>query len=148
MKKLELKQLIKEVLNSSNTKTGVPAEVKVDDYVQWAELENERGMYVTKGTYIGKVIKVLGSKHIQVEVVFPLVNEGDTYKVTKDKIRRIPSVGEPFNFKSDFFGSPTLTGIITKVDIPNTKITIKTQEGKSITMSIRDRIWKINTRKF
>jgi translation initiation factor IF-1 len=148
MKKLELKQLIKEVLNSSNTKTGVPAEIKIDDYVQWTELENERGMYVTKGTYIGKVIKVLGSKHIQVEVVFPSANEGDTYKVTKDKIRRIPSVGEPFNFKSSLFGSPTLTGIITKVDIPNAKITIKTQEGKSITMSIRDRIWKINTRKF
>lgn len=147
MKKSEIKQLIKEVLNSSNIDTEAPVNIEVNDYVQWVESENERGMYISKGTYIGKVIKVFDSKRIQVEVVFPSAKEGDMYKITKNEVRRIPSEGESISFKSNsslFTGK--LTGIITKVDIPNAKIIFKTQEGKSITISIRDRIWRVITK--
>ena len=154
MKKFELRQLIIEeiskVINeatliSKGTKAGSPAEIKVNDYVQWIGSENERGMRIVTGTYIGKVIKVLGSKNIQVEVVFPLTDEGDIYNVTKNESKRIPVVGETikaeYNWNSGqgsgSQGSSTLTGTVTKVDLSNAKITVENQEGK-VTASIRD----------
>lgn len=155
MKKIQLKNLIREeirrvlkeaTLISKGSQLGTVAEIKVNDYVQWTASENERGMRVATGTYIGKVVKVLGSKSVQVEVVFPSIDEGDVYKVTKEESTRIPVVGEIINAKYSRNGgqgsgsqsSGTLTGTVTKVDLANAKITVKNQEGKSVTVSIRD----------
>jgi len=155
MKLSEFRKLIREevrkvvneaTLISKGTKTGSSAEIKVNDYVQWTASENDRGMRVATGTYIGKVVKVLGSKNIQVEVVFPLTDEGDMYMVTKAESKRIPVVGELINATyssnsgqgSGSQGSLTLTGTVTKVDLTNAKITVKNQEGKRVTASIRD----------
>ena len=143
----EVRKVVKEAtLINKGAKAGAPAEIKVNDYVQWTASENERGMRVSTGTYIGKVIKVLGSKHMQVEVVFPSNDEGDMYKVSKDESKRIPVVGEMISAEygwdggqgSGSQGSGTLRGTVTKVDLTNAKITVKKQEGKSITVSIRD----------
>jgi hypothetical protein len=155
MKLSELRKLIREevrkvvneaTLISKGTKAGAPAEIKVNDYVQWTGTENDRGMRVATGTYIGKVVKILGSKNMQVEVVFPLTDEGDMYKVAKEESKRIPVVGEMISAKyswnggqgSGSQGSSTLTGTVTKVDLTNAKITVKNQEGKSVTAPIRD----------
>jgi hypothetical protein len=152
MQKQELRQIIREEISKVISEATLinrranPAEIKVDDYVQWAGTENDRGMRVATGTYIGKVIKILGSKNIQVEVVFPSTDEGDMYKVTKEESKRIPAVGETIKAKyswnsgqgSGSQGSSTLTGTVTKVDIDNAKITVKNQEDKPVTASIRD----------
>jgi hypothetical protein len=155
MRKSELKQIIKEeiskVLNEATllnkgTKAGSPAEIKVNDYVQWTGTENDRGMRIATDTYIGKVVKILGSKNMQVEVVFPLADEGDMYSVSKVESKRIPVVGEIINAEyswdggqgSGSQGSDTLTGTVTKVDLPNAKITVKDQGGKSVTALIED----------
>jgi len=155
MKASEFRKLIREevrkVINeatliSKSTKAGATAEIKVNDYVQWTASENERGMRVATGSYIGKVVKVLGSKSVQVEVVFPSTDKGDVYKVTKEESTRIPAVGEVISAKyswdggqgSGSQGSSTLTGTVTKVDLANAKITVKNQEGKSVAVSIQD----------
>jgi hypothetical protein len=158
MKLSELRQIIKEevrnvvneaTLISKPTTAGAPAEIKVNDYVQWRESANERGMRVVTGTYIGKVVKVLGSKNIQAEVVFPLTKEGYTYKVAKDESKRIPVVGEMIKAKYSWSGGGQgsgsqgeggFKGTVTKVDLstPSVKITIKNQEGKRVTAPIRD----------
>ena len=142
----EIRKVVKEAtLINKGAKAGAPAEIKVNDYVQWTASENERGMRVAKGTYIGKVIKVLGSKHMQVEVVFPSNDEGDMYKVSKDESKRIPVVGEVINAEyswsggtqgSGSQGSGILRGTVTKVDLANAKITVKNQEGKAVTAFI------------
>ena len=143
----EVRKVVKEAtLISKGAKAGTSAEIKVNDYIQWTASENERGMRVAIGTYIGKVVKVLGSKNIQVEVVFPLTDEGDMYSVTKAESKRIPVVGELINATyswnggqgSGSQGSGTLAGTVTKVDLVNAKITVKTQEGKSVKAAIRD----------
>jgi hypothetical protein len=158
MKISEFRKLIREevskVINeatliSKPTTAGAPAEIKVNDYVQWTESANERGMRVATGTYIGKVVKVIGSKNIRAEVVFPLTKEGYTYKVAKDESKRIPVVGETINAKyrwsgggqgSGSQGEGGFKGTVTKVDLstPSVKITIKNQEGKRVTAPIRD----------
>ena len=155
MKIAEFRKLIREevrkvvneaTLISKGTKAGAPAEIKVNDYIQWTASENDRGMRVATGTYIGKVVKVIGSKNVQVEVVFPLADEGDMYNVAKDESKRIPVVGETINAKyswdggqgSGSQGSSTLAGTVTKVDLTNAKITVKTQEGKLVKAAIED----------
>jgi len=143
----EIRKALKEAtLISKASQSGATGVIKVNDYVQWTASENERGMRIATGTYIGKVVKVLGSKSVQVEVVFPSTDEGDVYKVTKEESTRIPAVGEVINAKYSRNGgqgsgsqsSGTLTGTVTKVDLANAKITVKNQEGKSVTVSIRD----------
>ena len=155
MKLTEFRKLIREevrkavneaTLINKGTKAGSPAEIKINDYIQWTASENDRGMRYAIGTYIGKVVKVLGSKNMQVEVVFPLTDEGDMYKVTKEESKRIPVVGEIINAKyswdgsagSGSQGSKTLAGTVTKVDLTNAKITVKTLEGKLVKAAIED----------
>jgi len=155
MKKFELRQLIREeiqnVMNEATlinkgTKAGSPAEIRVNDYVQWTATENERGMRISKGAYIGKVIKIIGSKNVQAEVVFPSTDEGDMYSVAKNESKRVPAVGEIISAEyswdggqgSGSQGSGTLRGTVTKVDLANAKITVKNQEGKSVTASIQE----------
>jgi len=150
MKTSELKQIIREeiskVLNEATllnkgTKTGSPAEIKVGDYVQWTSLENG----FINDTYIGKVVKLSGSK-MQVEVAYPLDDEGDMYNVSKMESKRVPAVGEIITATygwdggqgSGSQGSEKLKGTVTKVDLANAKITVKNQTGKSITADIED----------
>ena len=98
-----------------------------------------------KITYIGKVIKLSGSK-MQVEVAYPLDDEGDMYNVSKRESKRVPAVGEIITATygwdggqgSGSQGSEKLKGTVTKVDLANAKITVKNQTGKSITADIDD----------
>jgi len=127
----EIRKVVNEAtLISKGANAGKPVEIKVNDYVQWTASDNERGMRVSTGTYIGKVIKVLGSKHMQVEVVSPSADEGDMYKVSKDESKRIPVVGEMISAEygwdggqgSGSQGSGILRGTVTKVDLTNANI--------------------------
>lgn len=150
MKTSELKQIIREeiskVLNEATllnkgTKAGSPAEIKVGDYVQWTSVESG----FINDTYIGKVIKLSGSK-MQVEVAYPLDDEGNMYNVSKRESKRVPAIGEIITATygwdggqgSGSQGSEKLTGTVTKVDLPNAKITVKNQTGKSVTAYIED----------
>ena len=93
MKNSEFRKLIREeiikVLNeatliSKGKQSGAPAEIKVDDYVRWYNTVNDRGMSMSAGMLIGKVIKIVGTKNMQVEVVSPSKDAGDIILVNNE----------------------------------------------------------------
>ena len=155
MKASEFRKLIREevrkvmseaTLISKGSQSGAPAEIKFNDYVRWYKVENERGMSRTAGTYIGKVVKILGSRNLQVEVESPRAEAGDVYKVDKEECQRVPRVGEKISAKVGFdkgFGSGSqgtvnVMGVVTKVDIANQIISMKSEEGKLMNAKISD----------
>jgi hypothetical protein len=149
----EIKNVLKEAtLIRKGGQTGAPADIKVNDYVQWIMTENERGMSVSKGAYIGKVVKVFGSRNLEVEVQSPSTELGDTYKVSKEECQRVPQVGEMISANvgydrgagSGSQGTSDITGTVAKVDIANQTISIKTEQGKLMKIKIRD-LSNINT---
>ena len=149
----EVRKVLKEAtLIRKGGQTGAPADIKVNDYVQWIMSENERGMSVSKGAYIGKVVKVLGARNMEVEVQSPNAELGDTYKVSKEECTRVPQVGEKISAKvgsdrgagSGSQSTSDVAGTVAKVDIANQTISIKTEQGKLVKINIRD-LSDINT---
>jgi len=143
----EVRKVLKEAtLISKGKQSGAPAEIKVNDYVRWYSSQNDRGMSVATGMYVGKVVKILGSKNMQVEVVSPTTDAGDVYKVTKDECLRIPQVGEMISATvgydggagSGSQGSASVRGTVAKVDIAKLMISVKSEEGKTLNIKIGD----------
>jgi hypothetical protein len=148
----ELKKVLSEAtLISKGKQTGAPAEIKVNDYVRWYNAENERGMSMITGVFIGKVVKILGSKNMQVEVVSPSKDAGDIYKVTKNECLRIPRVGETISATvgydggagSGSQGTADIRGTVAKVDLEKQTISVKSEEGKVMNLKVGD-LSKIN----
>ena len=160
MKNSEFRKLIREeiikVLNeatliSKGKQSGAPAEIKVDDYVRWYNTVNDRGMSMSAGMLIGKVIKIVGTKNMQVEVVSPSKDAGDMYRVAKDECQRVPKVGEMISATikhnggagSGSQGSTDIRGTVAKVDLEKQTISVKSEEGKAMNIKVGD-LSKIN----
>ena len=137
------KSLIEEATLIS--KPNQTEEIKINDYKRWYKPSNERGMS-TSDTYIGRVVKILGSRNLQVEMESPSSVAGSVYKIDKEECQRIPEVGEKIKAKLSYnqgFGSGSqgnvdIEGTITKIDIINQTISIKPEDKKEITVEIED----------
>ena len=137
------KSLIEEATLIS--KPNRTEEIKINDYIRWYKPNNERGMS-TSDTYIGRVVKILGSQNLQVEMESPSSVAGSVYKINKEECQRIPEVGEKIKAKLSYnqgFGSGSqgnvdIEGTITKIDIINQTISIKPEDKKEITVEIED----------
>ena len=154
MKTTEFRKLIREevrkvlseaeLIRKSEKTASKSPEIKVNDYVSWYASENERGMRVITGFFIGKVLKIAGSANMEVEVVYPANNEGDVYKVSKKECNRVPAVGEVISATlstnggagSGSQGSNNITGTVTKVDFAGSKLKLKKEDNKTIDVRI------------
>ena len=136
MKVSQLRQLIREeirgVLNenltnedatlikkNSTLNDGKP--LKVGDLIMWNVI-GQGGMGRTLlGRKIGKVVKILGSANLEAEEI----KTGDLYKVSREKLIRVPGVGDKIEATLDYNygagsgsqGSNRISGIVKKVNL-------------------------------
>jgi hypothetical protein len=128
---------------------GVEKPIAVGDLIAWNLIDNsgDRGMGGTyAGTAIGEVTKILGSKNVAAEVISPSKDAGNIYKVNKQELKRVPQKGEnivatvSYNMGagSGSQGKNIIQGVVVDVNMENASIRIKTEDGKSISVKIRD----------
>ena len=136
----EMATLIKKSSSLENEKS-----LQVDDLIMWNELDysNNRGMGATGILTVGKVVKILGPANVQAEDI----KTGDLYKVSRRELTKVPSVGDKIEATlfynrgagSGSSGSNKISGIITKVDLGNMKVAIKTEDSdKPLVASLKD----------
>ena len=129
--------------------SGVEKPIAVGDLIAWSlrDNSNDRGMGGTyAGTAVGEVVKILGARNVAAEVISPSTAVGDTYKVDKQELKRIPQKGESIvatvsyntGAGSGSQGTNTVTGIVVNVDPQNASIKLKTEEGKNISLKLED----------
>jgi hypothetical protein len=152
-KYLKNNPLLKEGINeatliSRGKSAGVEKPIAIGDLIAWNLTSNDdRGMGGSyAGTAIGKVTKILGSRNVAAEVVSPLEDAGDIYKIDKQESKRVPQKGEKIVARLSYNmgagsgsqGENTIQGVVIGVNIEDASIRIKTEDGKSISVKIRD----------
>ena len=136
----EMATLIKKSSSLENEKS-----LQVDDLIMWNELDysNNRGMGATGILTVGKVVKILGPANVQAEDI----KTGDLYKVSRRELTKVPSVGDKIEATlfynsgagSGSSGSNKISGTITKVNLGNMKVAIKTEDSdKPLVASLED----------
>jgi len=145
----QVNEINEATLINKGQSMGVEKPIAVGDLIAWNLIDNsgDRGMGGTyAGTAIGEVTKILGSRNVAAEVISPSKNAGDIYKVNKQELKRVPQKGEnivatvSYNMGagSGSQGKNTIQGVVVDVNMENASIKIKTEDGKSIPVKIRD----------
>ena len=128
-----------------NSPFGSEKPLQVGDTIMWKTYSNDdRGMGSSvSGRLIGKVVKILGTANLQAEDI----KTGDLYKVSRTELTRVPNVGDKIEATlfynhgagSGSSGSNKISGTITKVDLGNMKVAIKTEDSdKPLVASLKD----------
>jgi translation initiation factor IF-1 len=136
-------------LMSKGKSEGVEKPIVVGDLVAWdlVDYSNDRGMGGSyAGTAVGKVVKILGSRNMAVEVIAPSDMAGDTYKVDKQESKRVPQKGEniiasySYNYGagSGSQGQTGIRGIVTSINPEKATFRVKQEDGKTTEVSLRD----------
>ena len=158
MKVSQLKQLIREeiraILNKNLTNEdstlikknstltdGKP--LKVGDLIMW-DVIGQGGMGRTLlGRKIGKVVKILGSANLEAEEI----KTGDLYKVSREKLIRVPGVGDKIEATLDYNygagsgsqGSNRISGIVKKVNLEGMTLMLQPENSdKTFKVSMTD----------
>jgi hypothetical protein len=158
MKTTELRKLIREevrkvlkeatpIMPSTRARRiAKPEDIKANDIVMWTSFSNERGMYTASGQLYGKVVKVLGSKSLQVEVIAPAGDEGAVYRVEKRECTIMPKVGQEMSATTSWDGgagsgsqgSGNVSGTVKAIDFSREMIAIESASGGTKKYKIED----------
>lgn len=139
----QLRQVIREEIQRMTAKHSVNEAVSKGDLVFFRDAQNERGMTVSRGVYVGRVSNIIGSKNIEVTGVSQKI-KGDTLKVQSANAMPFPVKGKTIRFKGQFnsgagSGSQSfqdVEGVVLSSDPTTGKFTIKDSEGKKREMHI------------
>jgi hypothetical protein len=139
----QLRQIIREEIQKMETKSLVKEAVSKGDIVFFNDYQNERGMPVWRGTHVGRVSKVIGSRNIEVTGVSEKI-KGETLKVQSSDTMPFPQKGKKIRFKaeidagagsgSQWFGD--VEGVVISSDPVSGKFSIKPDDGKKMSLHV------------